>query len=157
MCYGFKHSPLLIKSEEIVRKKFLIKKFIFRYIAICHPFRSHTMSKLSRAIKHIIVIWIFALILAIPLAIQFDVIVNSHGHKECTVYKEIIQHSFELSTILVFFIPMSIITVLYLLIGLKLRSRNGGGNSRNLNSSVRQQTGTRRVLKMLGMFYFNIL
>jgi neuromedin U receptor 1 len=116
------------------------------------------MSKLSRAIKHIIIIWIVSLLLAIPLAIQFEVTTNIHGHEECTVHKEIIQHSFELSTILVFFIPMTLITVLYLLIGLKLRSRtvrreNGGANSRNLSSSFRKQTaqGTKRVLKMLGM------
>jgi hypothetical protein len=83
---------------------------------------------------------------------------NIHGHEECTVHQEIIQNSFELSTILVFFIPMTLITVLYLLIGLKLRSRtvrreNGGANCRNLSSSFRKQTaqGTKRVLKMLGM------
>lgn len=117
------------------------------------------MSKLSRAIKYIIVIWLLSLCIAFPLAIQFEVVENGFGHKECTVLKEIIQHSFELSTILIFFIPMTLITVLYLLIGLKLRSRtvrreNGGnkGNNRPLNSSFRQQTtqGTKRVLKMLG-------
>lgn len=28
-----------------------------RYLAICHPFLSHTMSKLSRAVKFILLIW----------------------------------------------------------------------------------------------------
>lgn len=29
-----------------------------RYLAICHPFLSHTMSKLSRAVKFILLIWL---------------------------------------------------------------------------------------------------
>lgn len=37
-----------------------------RYIAICHPFLSHTVSKLSRAVKLIIAIWILSLCLAVP-------------------------------------------------------------------------------------------
>lgn len=37
-----------------------------RYVAICHPFLSHTMSKLSRAIKFVMAIWMLALCLAIP-------------------------------------------------------------------------------------------
>lgn len=37
-----------------------------RYIAICHPFLTQTMSKLSRAIKFVIAIWILALFLACP-------------------------------------------------------------------------------------------
>ncbi|KAF6213125.1 hypothetical protein GE061_010840 [Apolygus lucorum] len=37
-----------------------------RYVAICHPFLAHTISKLSRAVKFIIAIWIIALAFAIP-------------------------------------------------------------------------------------------
>lgn len=80
-----------------------------RYIAICHPFRwvgveqqsswlmclpllphtfytrrQHTMSKLSRAIKFIFAIWIAALLLALPQAIQFSV-VNQGAGSSCTV------------------------------------------------------------------------
>jgi neuromedin U receptor 1 len=32
-----------------------------RYVAICHPFLSHTMSKLSRAWKFIVVVWIVSI------------------------------------------------------------------------------------------------
>uniref|UniRef100_A0A182SZK4 G-protein coupled receptors family 1 profile domain-containing protein n=1 Tax=Anopheles maculatus TaxID=74869 RepID=A0A182SZK4_9DIPT len=35
-----------------------------RYVAICHPFLSHTMSKLSRAIRFIFVIWLIAIVSA---------------------------------------------------------------------------------------------
>ena len=37
-----------------------------RYVAICKPFRSQTMSKLSRAIKWIMVIWLVAFGFAVP-------------------------------------------------------------------------------------------
>lgn len=44
-----------------------------RYLAICHPFLSHTMSKLSRVVKYVIVIWVSALCLAAPQAMQFGI------------------------------------------------------------------------------------
>lgn len=60
-----------------------------RYIAICHPFLSHTMSKLSRAIKFIVAIWVLALCLAAPQAMQFGVkyTYTSNGEQPwmCTV------------------------------------------------------------------------
>lgn len=45
-----------------------------RYLAICHPLRAHTMSKLSRAIKVILIIWAISAIAAIPIAYPFDII-----------------------------------------------------------------------------------
>ncbi|GAB0087438.1 G protein-coupled receptor, rhodopsin-like [Sergentomyia squamirostris] len=55
-----------------------------RYIAICHPFRQHTMSKLSRAVKFILAIWIVAFCLAIPQAFQFGIVDVDSG-SICTV------------------------------------------------------------------------
>lgn len=130
-----------------------------RYVAICHPFLSHTMSKLSRAVRLIILIWIISVSLAIPQALQFGVM-SLGGVDQCVVKRIIIEHSFELSTFLFFLTPMTLITVLYVLIGLKLRSstmvkRENGATTmqRRIHvNSCRQQTsqGTRRVLKMLG-------
>ncbi|XP_058127141.1 uncharacterized protein LOC131290577 [Anopheles ziemanni] len=129
-----------------------------RYVAICHPFLSHTMSKLSRAIRFIFVIWLIAIVSAVPQALQFGV-TSQAGIDQCVVKRIIIQHSFELSTFLFFFAPMTLITVLYALIGLKLRSstlmqRDGTLQRRNnVAASSRQSSatsqGTRRVLKML--------
>ena len=96
-----------------------------RYVAICHPFLSHTMSKLSRAIKLILVIWVVALAFAVPQAFQFGIVVgNTPDLVTCTVKNVIIAHSFELSTFLFFVTPMTLITVLYALIGLRLRRSN---------------------------------
>lgn len=135
-----------------------------RYVAICHPFLSRTMSKLSRAIRYIFVIWVISITLAVPQAMQFG-IDDQMGFDQCLIKHEIIQHSFELSSILFFFTPMILITVLYFLIGMKLRSstlvqqQNGSTVQRRDVCSARQQTsqGTKRVLKMLGEFFFNNL
>jgi len=97
-------------------------------VAICHPFISHTMSKLSRAVKFVVVIWLLALCLAIPQAIQFGIIYDYADNNtvildsaRCSLQWTLIEHAFEISTILFFVMPMSIITVLYVLIAIKLR------------------------------------
>lgn len=130
-----------------------------RYVAICHPFLSQTLSKLSRAIKLILVIWLVALSFALPQALQFGVVRHS-GHPDmvmCTVKRVIVSHSFELSTFLFFVMPMCLITVLYALIGLKLRKSNmmknvTPGRVESTVRNCRHQPGrsSRRVLKMLG-------
>ncbi|XP_076226895.1 pyrokinin-1 receptor [Nomia melanderi] len=98
-----------------------------RYVAICHPIISHTMSKLSRAVKFVIVIWMLALCLAVPQAIQFGIVYEySNGSAildsaRCSVKSILIEHAFQISTMLFFVVPMTIITVLYILIGIQLR------------------------------------
>ncbi|XP_073991420.1 pyrokinin-1 receptor-like [Rhodnius prolixus] len=102
-----------------------------RYVAICHPFFSHTVSKLSRAIKFVIIIWLLALILAVPQVIQFGVVlhvlveknVSLSSYATCTVIpsKVWMEHSFEISSCVFFIVPMTLITCLYILIALKLR------------------------------------
>jgi neuromedin U receptor 1 len=120
-----------------------------RYLAICHPFLSHTMSKLSRAVKLILAIWLVALGLAVPQAMQQQ-LVGPPNCKVCT--SAILKYSFEVSTLLFFVLPMSMITVLYVLIGRKLKSstmmkkRNVLGNS---NARI-QNKSSRKVVKMLG-------
>lgn len=131
-----------------------------RYLAICHPFLQHTMSKLSRAIRLILIVWIISIGLAVPQALQFGVVTDQNHIDNCVPKRVIIQHSFELSTVLFFLTPMTLITILYVLIGLKLRTsgiiKHEYGTSLqqrvHVNPTCRQQTsiGTRRVLKMLG-------
>ncbi|CAK9823731.1 Pyrokinin-1 receptor [Anthophora retusa] len=125
-----------------------------RYVAICHPFLSQTMSKLSRAVKLILIVWFVALSFALPQALQFGVVQHRQNPDivMCTV-KNPLQHSFELSTLLFFIVPMSLITVLYILIGLKLRKSNmmKSSHGRRPGGSCRHHPGrsSRRVLKML--------
>ncbi|KAH8035189.1 hypothetical protein HPB51_004430 [Rhipicephalus microplus] len=47
---------------------------IERYVAICHPLRAHTMSKLSRAVKFVVAIWVLSAVCAVPLAVQFGIV-----------------------------------------------------------------------------------
>ncbi|CAH1381131.1 unnamed protein product, partial [Tenebrio molitor] len=110
-----------------------------RYVAICHPFLSHTLSKLNRAIKFVVVIWVVAMCLAVPQAMAFGVVCErlSDGtvvedHCICMVKRLVIPHAFEISTFVFFVAPMSLITVLYVLIGLQLHRstvRPSRGNS----------------------------
>ncbi|XP_053659382.1 pyrokinin-1 receptor-like [Anopheles marshallii] len=89
-----------------------------RYVAICKPFLSHTMSKLSRAVRFVITIWVIAFSLAIPQALSMQI---DTQFRMCTVRHEQTKHLFFISTVLVFVCPMSVITILYILIWLQLR------------------------------------
>lgn len=46
---------------------------MIRYLAICHPLYSYTMSGLRRASKIIATLWLFALAAAIPYAVFTEV------------------------------------------------------------------------------------
>lgn len=132
-----------------------------RYVAICHPFLSQTLSNLSRVIKLILAIWLMALACALPLALQFGVVQHSY-HPDmvvCTIKRIIIDHSFELSTFLFFVLPMCLITFLYVLIGLKLRKSNMTvpGRIESMRNCRHPGRSSRRVLKMLGEFLWGSL
>ncbi|XP_012342885.1 pyrokinin-1 receptor isoform X2 [Apis florea] len=136
-----------------------------RYVAICHPFISHTMSKLSRAVKFVIVIWLLALCLAVPQAIQFGVVYeNKNGSAildtaRCSMKWTLIEHAFEISTMLFFVLPMTIIIVLYILIAIKLRrsrmltatvNRNHlSGGTNHWDSGRGKSAAQRNVIRML--------
>lgn len=112
-----------------------------RYMAICHPFLGQAMSKLSRAIRIIILIWLLSVLTAVPQAAQFGI--HSYtGVEKCVVVRVIVQHSFQLSTFIFFLAPMSIILVLYLCIGLHLYRSNviGGGGAAVDGNQRRPQT-----------------
>lgn len=120
-----------------------------RYLAICHPFLSHTMSKLSRAIKLILLIWILAIGLAIPQAIPLKIL-GTGDCTQCSVdMDEVLDHIFEVSTFLFFMAPMSLITVLYILIGMRLKSSRMMKKKISTNARL-QSKSSRKVVKMLG-------
>ncbi|KAH8383311.1 hypothetical protein KR009_007975 [Drosophila setifemur] len=128
-----------------------------RYIAICHPFRQHTMSKLSRAVKFIFAIWIAALLLALPQAIQFSVVVQGVG-SSCTMKNDFFAHVFAVSGFLFFGGPMTAICVLYVLIGVKLkRSRLLQAIPRrcyDVNRGISAQTRVIRMLVAVAVAFF---
>ncbi|XP_074041453.1 pyrokinin-1 receptor isoform X2 [Leptinotarsa decemlineata] len=118
---------------------------IERYVAICHPFLSHTLSKLNRAIKYIILIWIIAMSLAIPQAMAFGIVCEElpngrvvDDHCICNIKRSVIPHAFEISTFVFFVAPISMITVFYILIGLQLH-RSTVEPSRGNSVKMRQR------------------
>ncbi|XP_055616114.1 pyrokinin-1 receptor-like [Toxorhynchites rutilus septentrionalis] len=135
-----------------------------RYIAICHPFRSHTMSTLSRAVKFVIAIWLVAFGLATPPALQFGVVENGPS-RLCTIKNRHFAYAFEVSSFLFFVGPMTVIAALYVLIGIKLRKskllqvvkRQGASCGTDCSGVVtsggmgssRGVTGQTRVIRML--------
>ncbi|EDW97225.1 somatostatin receptor type 5 isoform X1 [Drosophila yakuba] len=120
-----------------------------RYIAICHPFRQHTMSKLSRAIKFIFAIWLAAFLLALPQAMQFSVVYQNEGYS-CTMENDFYAHVFAVSGFIFFCGPMTAICVLYVLIGVKLkRSRLLQSLPRRTFDANRGLNAQGRVIRML--------
>ena len=96
--------------------------------------------QLSRAVRLVLVIWLLALGLAVPQALQFGVVYKElpdglvlADHTVCAMKRVVIPHSFEISTLVFFVAPMTLISVLYALIGLQLRR---GGSSVRLKTAV---------------------
>ncbi|XP_049800119.1 pyrokinin-1 receptor-like [Schistocerca nitens] len=118
-----------------------------RYVAICHPFQSHAVSKPSRAVKYILLIWLLALCLAVPQAMAFGLVLYEpkNGRSPnpelttCTVKRVVIPYAFQISTCVFFVAPMTLISVLYVLIGLQLR-RSSVLSRRDASGSVRLKT-----------------
>lgn len=105
---------------------------IERYIAICYPLKAHKFADLKRSIKIIIAIWIVSFFFALPYPIHTRTYYYLHGHDgapildslQCNIPKfwfARMRIVFQISTILFFVLPMSVITVLYILIALTLR------------------------------------
>lgn len=125
-----------------------------RYLAICHPFLAHTLSKLSRAIRLIGIIWLVSMAVALVQAQGFRA-TEDQGRELCLIVVKFFEHFFEVSTFLFFFVPMTLITVLYVLIGLKLRASSGAQLVKSNEGQRRHGSATksqRRVLKMLGEY-----
>jgi len=125
------------------------------------------MSKLSRAVKFVVAIWLLALCLAVPQAIQFGIVYVDYNNTDildsarCSLRWTLIEHAFEISTILLFVLPMTIITVLYVLIAIKLRRsslltttvskrHHMHGVLNHVDSSRGKTNAQRNVIRMLG-------
>ncbi|XP_043203360.1 pyrokinin-1 receptor-like isoform X1 [Amphibalanus amphitrite] len=134
-----------------------------RYMAICHPLIQQTMSSLPRTIRNIVFIWAVALLCACFPAAQFGIKhkLDEFGNireetANCNVVRHLFPYVFEVSSVLFFVVPMMIITLLYVLIGLRLRrsgrsrhmsrgSMHGGGSGTGAGAIAAR----RAVIKML--------
>ncbi|XP_046365443.2 pyrokinin-1 receptor-like [Haliotis rufescens] len=106
---------------------------IERYIAICHPIRGQRTFGLSRAVKCICVIWILSGVCALPYPIYTRVFYfvtdprTGEPIKEsllCNIprqWQTKMTYMFQVSTFVFFVLPMTVITMMYIMIGMKLR------------------------------------
>lgn len=142
-----------------------------RYVAICHPVKARVLSGLGRAAKVIALIWVVSATCSIPIVVQYQVVYvpDDNGHPipdsaTCNIPNDrYLSQAFEVSTFLFFVAPITVISVLYGLIGLAIRrsalTRSGsdasihGGDKTVAVDHHRshQQARTRlSVIKMLG-------
>ncbi|XP_074657770.1 neuromedin-U receptor 2-like [Tubulanus polymorphus] len=139
---------------------------IERYIAICHPIRSQTISNPSRAVRIIIICWLIACGAASPYTVYVELFhaVCSKRTKQpipdsltCNIRPTRFNDAaylFQISTFTLFITPMSIITVLYILIGITLRKSAGLVRQTSedygaTTSTTNRMQSRKTVLKML--------
>ncbi|KAH9503724.1 Pyrokinin-1 receptor [Bulinus truncatus] len=137
-----------------------------RYIAICHPIRGQKTSRQSRAVKCIISIWILAAFCALPYPIHTRVYTFVHDPRDqrpieesvvCNIpfrWQQRMSYMFQISTFVFFIIPMAVITGMYLMIGMRLRSSamTVSFSHQSLPSKTAASRARRAVLKMLGAY-----
>ena len=157
-----------------------------RYLAICHPLHAYTMAGLGRAARIVALIWMVALICALPFAIYTGIAYVEYPQEAganltgrsipesafCALLMETQTTQWplvEMATFVFFIVPMGILCLLYLRIGIKIASRRTSlGRGRNVQGGVhhsnesRQSSSRRTILRMLGkstllFLHFSIL
>uniref|UniRef100_A0A8D0C9W0 Neuromedin U receptor 2 n=1 Tax=Salvator merianae TaxID=96440 RepID=A0A8D0C9W0_SALMN len=103
---------------------------IERYVAILHPFQAKLKSTRRRSLRIIIVLWLFSIVFSLPNTSIHGIMVQYFpnrtevpGSATCAVVKPMWIYNWiiQLTSFLFYVLPMSVISVLYCLMGLKLR------------------------------------
>lgn len=137
---------------------------IERYLAICHPIRGQRTCSRSRAVKCICSIWIISCACALPYPIHtrlFYFVTDPRDGKPvpdsllCSIphkWHERMRYVFQISTFAFFVLPMSVITVMYVLIGMKLRRKEIASSivGQSQPAKTAAARARRAVLRMLG-------
>ena len=138
-----------------------------RYIAICHPIVGQKVSSQSRALKCILVIWLVSILSALPYPIHTRMFFYLNDPRTKIPIPETLScnipfkwHSrmiimFQVSTFVFFFLPMIVITVMYVLIGIRLRRTEidcSGGFFSGAGCKSAATRARRAVLRMLGTY-----
>lgn len=131
---------------------------IERYVAICHPFlgsKCYSSSK-SRAIKTMIGIWLLELlgnilfifyIIVVKEREDTDVIICVHTKKICT-------YVYGLESFISFFVPMTLVFILHILIIIQLRKSVKEMKSNNEISNYSKERAPKILSKYTFLFYF---
>ncbi|XP_072239191.1 neuromedin-U receptor 2 [Leuresthes tenuis] len=135
-----------------------------RYIAVVHPLKTRYLSTNQHAKRVITVVWVLSMICAIPNTSLHGIFYLPEKMEEsaiCTVLKPLWIYNLvmQITTVCFYFVPMLIISILYLVMGIHLsrERRNGrwdlGKNCcSNSRRKISVENGRRRqVIKMLSI------
>lgn len=135
-----------------------------RYIAVLHPLKTRYLSTNQHAKRVITIVWVVSMICAIPNTSLHGIFYLPERMEEsaiCTVLKPLWIYNMvmQITTVCFFFVPMMVISVLYLVMGLHLgreRRQSRGSLAENCGSNTgRKMNGNgrrRQVNKMLCEF-----
>ncbi|XP_071351150.1 neuromedin-U receptor 2 isoform X2 [Trachinotus anak] len=135
-----------------------------RYIAVVHPLKTRYLSTNQHAKQVITIVWVVSMICAIPNTSLHGIFYLPERKEEsaiCTVLKPLWIYNMvmQITTVCFYFVPMMVISLLYLVMGLHLcretqqPSKNLGKNcSSNIRRRISMENGRRRqVTKMLSI------
>ncbi|XP_053154990.1 neuromedin-U receptor 2 [Hemicordylus capensis] len=127
-----------------------------RYVAIIHPFRAKLKSTRRRALRIIISLWLLSVLFSLPNTSIHGIVLQYFpnqtevpGSATCAVVKPMWIYNcvIQLTSFLFYVLPMSIISVLYCLMGQKLRGdRSLEADEMGMNV---QRPSRKSVTKML--------
>lgn len=124
-----------------------------RYIAVLHPLKTRYLSTNRHAKRVITIVWAVSMICAIPNTSLHGIFYLPERMEEsaiCTVLKPLWIYNMvmQITTVCFFFVPMMVISVLYLVMGLHL-GRERRQSSRSLAESC-GSSSTRRKMRGSG-------
>lgn len=137
-----------------------------RYIAVLHPLKTRYLSTNQHAKRVIANVWVVSMICAIPNTLLHGIFSLPERVEEsaiCTVLRPLWIYNMvmQITTVCFFFVPMVVISVLYLVMGLHLgrdRRQSSGKLAENCGSNIRGKVNgngrRRQVNKMLCEFFF---
>ncbi|XP_074543928.1 neuromedin-U receptor 1-like [Halichoeres trimaculatus] len=134
-----------------------------RYIAVVHPLKVKHMTTGAHVKRVILILWVVSMLCAVPNTSRqgIEELPPLFGRKfpqsaVCKVVKPMYNLIILISTLLFFLLPVLIISILYLLIGLRLhreRANTAAGPRGSLSKSHKEKLSKRnmQVTKMLGV------
>lgn len=137
---------------------------IERYVAICHPIKIQRCCHVSRATRCIVVIWTVSIFSALPYPIHtrtfyylydpstLEPIPESLVCNIPLIWTKRMITVFQMSTFIYFIVPMVVISLFYILIGVKLRETALSAHGSPQYGKATATRARRAILKMLGQF-----
>ncbi|XP_029439305.1 neuromedin-U receptor 2 [Rhinatrema bivittatum] len=129
---------------------------IERYVAIIYPFRAKLESTRKRALRILVVIWILSILFSIPNTSTHGIMLQYFPNRTlvpnsatCIVVKPMWIYNciIQVTSFLFYVLPMAVISVLYYLMGLKLR-QDKSLETDEMSMSI-QRPSRKSVTKML--------